>query len=133
MLTLGPEWLTIILFGSLVLLLLLGLPLVFAIGGVATLFIILLWGPHALPILANRTYMAMDMFLLVAVPMFIFMGAMLQRCGIAEDMYDLMYHWMGGLRLAVRGRRLRERGIRANQRRDDGRVHRRSLRRRRGQ
>ena len=98
MLTLGPEWLTIILFGSLVLLLLLGLPLVFAIGGVATLFIILLWGPHALPILANRTYMAMDMFLLVAVPMFIFMGAMLQRCGIAEDMYELMYHWMGGLR-----------------------------------
>jgi tripartite ATP-independent transporter DctM subunit len=57
-----------------------------------------LWGPHALPILANRTYMAMDMFLLVAVPLFIFMGAMLQRCGIAEDMYDLMYHWMGGLR-----------------------------------
>ncbi len=98
MLALGPEWLTIILFGSLVFLLLLGLQLVFAIGGVATLFIILLWGPHALPILANRTYMAMDMFLLVAVPMFIFMGAMLQRCGIAEDMYELMYHWMGGLR-----------------------------------
>ncbi|MFN4089522.1 MAG: TRAP transporter large permease subunit [Alphaproteobacteria bacterium] len=95
---LGPEWLTIILFGSLIVLLLMGLPLVFAIGGTATLFIILLWGPHALPILANRTYMAMDMFMLVAVPMFIFMGAMLQRCGIAEDMYELMYHWMGGLR-----------------------------------
>jgi TRAP-type mannitol/chloroaromatic compound transport system permease large subunit len=84
MLSLGPEWLTIILFGSLVLLLMAGVPLVFAIGGVATFFIILLWGPHALPILANRTYMAMDMFLLAAVPMFIFMGAMLQRCGIAE-------------------------------------------------
>ena len=98
MLGLGPEWLTIILFGSLVVLLMAGLPLVFAIGGVATFFIILLWGPHALPILANRTYMAMDMFLLVAVPMFIFMGAMLQRCGIAEDMYELMYHWMAGLR-----------------------------------
>ena len=98
MLDLGPEWLTVILFGSLILLLLAGLPLVFAIGGVAALFIIFLWGPHALPILAKRTYMAMDMFLLVAVPMFIFMGAMLQRCGIAEDMYELMYHWMGGLR-----------------------------------
>ena len=95
---LGPEWLTVILFGSLVLLLLAGVPLVFAIGGVATFFIIILWGPHALPILEKRTYMAMDMFLLVAVPMFIFMGAMLQRCGIAEDMYELMYHWMGGLR-----------------------------------
>jgi tripartite ATP-independent transporter DctM subunit len=98
MLDLGPEWLTLLLFGSLIILLLAGLPLVFAIGGVATLFIILLWGPHALPILANRTYMAMDMFMLVAVPMFIFMGAMLQRCGIAEDLYELMYHWMGGLR-----------------------------------
>ena len=42
-----------------------------------TFFIIFLWGPQALPVLANRTYMAMDMFLLVAVPMFIFMGAML--------------------------------------------------------
>lgn len=95
---LGPEWLTIILFGSLVVLLLMGVPLVFAIGGVATFFIIFLWGPQALPILEKRTYMVMDQFLLVAVPMFIFMGAMLQRCGIAEDMYDLMYHWMGGLR-----------------------------------
>lgn len=98
MLELGAGWLTIILFGSLIVLLLCGLPLVFALGGVATFFIIFLWGPHALPILANRTYMAMDMFLLVAVPMFIFMGAMLQRCGIAEDLYELMYHWMGGLR-----------------------------------
>ena len=100
---LGPEWLTVILFGSLVLLLLAGLPLVFAIGGIATFFIIFLWGPQALPVLANRTYMAMDMFLLVAVPMFIFMGAMLQRCGIAEDMYELMYHWMGGLRGGLAG------------------------------
>ncbi len=39
---LGPEWLTVILFGSLVLLLLAGLPLVFAIGGITTFFIIFL-------------------------------------------------------------------------------------------
>ncbi|MEM6743473.1 MAG: TRAP transporter large permease subunit [Pseudomonadota bacterium] len=96
--SLGPEWLTLILFGSLVLLLLAGLPLVFAIGGVATFFIIFLWGPQALPILEKRTFMTMNTFLLIAVPMFIFMGAMLQRCGIAEDMYELMYHWMGGVR-----------------------------------
>jgi tripartite ATP-independent transporter DctM subunit len=98
MLELGPGWLTIILFGSLVLLLMLGLPLVFALGGVATLFTIFIWGPDALAVLSNRTYMVMDMFMLVAVPMFIFMGAMLQRCGIAEDLYYMMYHWMGGLR-----------------------------------
>lgn len=95
---LGPEWLTIILFGTLVILLLAGLPLVFALGGTATLFTIFIWGPGALAILSNRTYMSMSMFMLVAVPMFIFMGAMLQKSGIAEDLYDLMYHWMGGLK-----------------------------------
>jgi tripartite ATP-independent transporter DctM subunit len=98
MLELGPGWLTVILFGSLMILMALGLPLVFSLGGVATLFIIFIWGPGALAVLSNRTYMCMDMFMLVAVPMFIFMGAMLQRCGIAEDLYHMMYHWMGGLR-----------------------------------
>jgi tripartite ATP-independent transporter DctM subunit len=98
MVDLGPAWLTIILFGSLMIILALGLPLVFSLGGVATLFTIFIWGPNALAVLANRTYMCMDMFVLVAVPMFIFMGAMLQRCGIAEDLYNMMYHWMGGLR-----------------------------------
>ena len=83
---LGPEWLTIILFGSLVILLLAGLPLVFALGGVATLFIIFIWGPNALAVLSNSTYTCMSMFMLVAVPMFIFMGAMLQKSGIAEDL-----------------------------------------------
>ena len=98
MAALDPGWLTIILFGSLMIVLLLGLPLVFALGGVATFFTIFIWGTDALAVLANRTYMCMDMYMLVAVPMFIFMGAMLQRCGIAEDMYHMMYHWMGGLR-----------------------------------
>jgi len=98
MMEMGPEGLTIILFGSLIILLLMGLPLVFALGGVATLFTIFIWGPNALAVLSNRTYMCMDMFMLVAVPMFIFMGAMLQRSGIAEDLYNMMYHWMGGLR-----------------------------------
>jgi tripartite ATP-independent transporter DctM subunit len=98
MLELGPVWLTGILFGSLMIVLALGLPLVFSLGGVATLFTIFVWGPNALAVLANRTYMCMDMFMLVAVPMFIFMGAMLQRSGIAEDLYNMMYHWMGGLR-----------------------------------
>jgi len=98
MIDLGPAWLTVILFGSLVVALAAGLPLVFALGGVATLFVIFIWGPNALAVLANRTYMAMNMFVLLAVPMFIFMGAMLQRAGIAEDLYNMMYHWMGGLR-----------------------------------
>ncbi len=98
MMELSPITLSIILFGSLIVALAVGLPLVFALGGVATLFIIFLWGTDALAVLAVRTYMAMGMFMLVAVPMFIFMGAMLQKAGIADDLYNMMYHWMGALR-----------------------------------
>ena len=97
MIELGPGWLTIILFGSLMILLIAGLPLVFSLGGVATFFIIFIWGVDALAVLANRTYTAMSMFMLVAVPMFIFMGAMLERSGIAEDLYAVIYRWSGRL------------------------------------
>ena len=92
MMDLSPLMLSVILFGSLVVALAVGLPLVFALGGVATLFIIFLWSTDALAVLEIRTYMAMGMFMLVAVPMFIFMGAMLQKAGIADDMYNMMYH-----------------------------------------
>jgi len=40
----------------------------------------------------------MASFVLVAIPMFIFMANMLQRSGIADDLYQAMYLWMGRLR-----------------------------------
>ena len=52
MIDLGPAWLTVILFGSLVVALAAGLPLVFALGGVSTLFVIFIWGPNALAVLS---------------------------------------------------------------------------------
>ena len=97
MMDLSPLMLTVILFGSLIVSLAVGLPLIFALGGVATLFIIFLWGPNASAVLANRTYMAMGMFMLVAVPMFIFTGAILQKASTADDMYNMMHHWIGGV------------------------------------
>lgn len=94
----GPGLITIILFGSLVLVLIAGLPLAFALGGVGTVFIILLWGPSGLGVLASRAYMTMGSFILIAIPMFVFMGAMLNQAGIADDLFAMMYHWLGQLR-----------------------------------
>lgn len=95
---LGPGLLTLLLFGSLVVVLLAGLPLAFALGGVATVFIVFVWGPQGLGVLASRAYSTMGSFLLMAIPMFVFMGAMLEKSGIADDLYTMMYFWMGQLK-----------------------------------
>ncbi|MCL0066334.1 TRAP transporter large permease subunit [Thermodesulfovibrionales bacterium] len=92
------ELLTIFMFGALVLLLVLGLPFAFATGGTAVIFLIYLWGPPALMLIVMRIWDLMGSFILVAVPMFIFMGAVLERSGIAAALYEAIYQWMGRLR-----------------------------------
>lgn len=86
---------TIIMFGSLLAALLLGIPLAFALGGVAMVFTFSLWGPDALYVIAPRFLATMTKWLLVAVPLFVFMGITLERSGIADDLYGTIYTWMG--------------------------------------
>lgn len=91
-------WLvTLLLFGSLLVCLLLGLPLVFSFGGVAVLFTTVLWGPKALSIIASTAYEDGTNYILLAVPLFVFMANILEHSGIAEELYDMMYKWMGRL------------------------------------
>jgi tripartite ATP-independent transporter DctM subunit len=94
----STELITFLLFASLVLLLITGLPLAFSMGGVAALFVLVLQGPYALSILSSITYGVMDNFILTAIPLFIFMGLVLQRSGVADDAYAMMYKWIGGVR-----------------------------------
>lgn len=86
---------TALMFGALVLLLFSGLPICFSLGGVAMLSILALWGPEALYTIATSTWGIMDNFVLVAVPLFFFMGYVLQTSGLAEDLYAMMYAWFG--------------------------------------
>ena len=92
------ELVTLLLFGSLVLVLLMGLPLAFVLGGLAVVFVLILWGPLGLYEVALKTYIQMSNFVLVACPLFIFMANILQRSGIADDLYEAMYRWFGRLR-----------------------------------
>ncbi len=90
--------LTLIVFGMLIFFLLLGLPLVFSLGGTAVIATYFLWGPNALYMMATRTFNSSNSFVFLAIPMFVFMGNMLEMSGIAKSLYDMMYKWMGGLR-----------------------------------
>ena len=94
---LSPLALTLVLFGSMFLLLALGLPLTFVIGSIGALATYFLWGPNALYNVATRAFASTMDFVLLAIPLFILMASILQRSGIADGLYDTIHKWFGGL------------------------------------
>lgn len=92
------ELITVLLFGSMILLLALGLPVAFALGGIGALFMVFLWSPDALRTIPINVFGRMCDFVLIAIPLFIFMANMLERSGVADDAYDMMYRWFGPLK-----------------------------------
>jgi tripartite ATP-independent transporter DctM subunit len=89
--------LTWIMFGSLLVLLMMGLPLAFVTGGLGVVFIYLIGDQMMLNIIPSRIFPMMTNSDLAAIPLFIFMAAMLERAGLIEEMFDVVYKWMGGL------------------------------------
>ena len=92
------ELVTFMLFASLFVILILGLPLAFALGSVGICFSYLLWGPNTLFMLTYQTWGAMNSFVLVAIPLFIFMAVLLEEAGVAGRLYHMMHLWFGSLR-----------------------------------
>ncbi len=92
------ELLTLVMFGSLLALLMAGLPLAFVTGGLACVFLFLLGDARALNIVPSRIFPLMTNYQLSAIPLFIFMAAMLERAGIINDMFDVIYKVLGGLK-----------------------------------
>ena len=94
----GIEWLTLIMFGSLLVLLMAGLPLAFVTGGLACVFLFVLGDAQTLNIVPSRIFPLMTNYQLSAIPLFIFMAAMLERAGIINDMFDVIYKLLGGVK-----------------------------------
>jgi len=92
------ELITLLLFISLFALIFLGVPLAFALGSVAIIFSYFLLGPKSLYLLASRTSGAMFNYVMLAVPLFMFMANVLERSGLADDLYHAFHIWMGPLR-----------------------------------
>jgi len=89
----APEWITLIMFGGMMILLVLGTPIGFALGGIALALAFVDWGPESLIMGYFSTMNVMGMFSLACAPMFIFMGLLLTRSGIAEEMYRTL-QWL---------------------------------------
>ncbi|MBD3306176.1 TRAP transporter large permease subunit [candidate division KSB3 bacterium] len=88
----------LLLFGTLFLLLLLGFPVAFTLGGVALIFGYFTFGLNLFNLLPMRIWGVMTNVILIAVPLFVYMGAMLEKSGIAEELLETMALLFGRMR-----------------------------------
>ncbi len=98
MIDLSPEILTAIMLGGIVLGVLTGFPVGYVIGAVGLGVGYLVFGDIIGEVLYVRAIDLMINYILLAVPLFIFMGTMLEHSGIAEKMFEALYVWFGGIR-----------------------------------
>lgn len=92
------EMITLLLLLSLFLLIFTGLPLAFSLGSVGIVFTYIFLGPDSLFLLASRARSTMFIYVMIAVPLFMFMASILDKSGLADDLYNALSIWMGPVR-----------------------------------
>lgn len=106
----GFEWLAIAMFVVFFVILISGYPVAFSFAGTALIFSAIglavgAFNPSRLLLLPNVWFGTMSNFTLLAIPFFVFLGAILEKSGIAEQLLEtigiLMGRLRGGLALAV--------------------------------
>ncbi len=93
----GHELIALLIFTSMLLMLLTGQRVFAAIGGVAALFALLLWGDGGIEMPFNASFVLLNWYPLLTLPLFIYMGYMFSESGIASDLYRMFHVWMGPL------------------------------------
>jgi len=97
--TISSEWLSVLMFIGLLIGLFLGHPLAFVLGGLGIIFgLIGSWGPDIYALFPNRIYGTMDNYVLLAVPLFIFMAQFLDQSGVTEALFEALRYMLGPLR-----------------------------------
>jgi tripartite ATP-independent transporter DctM subunit len=92
------ELATIVLFGGLLLLLFLGVPVAFAIGALCVPLIFLLWGQSGLLTLVTTTVGTITDPTLITIPLFVLMGNFLLHSGISDRLFQALSYWLSGVR-----------------------------------
>ncbi len=95
---LSIEVLTLLFFGLLFLFIMLGVPLSFVLGGLSIIFLYFEQGPIAFYLIASKMWDLMETSSLIAIPLYVFMAMLLERSGVAHDLYRMMHLWWGGVR-----------------------------------
>ena len=94
----GLEFLAILLFVSIFILILYGYPVAFTLGGLAMIYALCFLDPNSFSALPPRVMGVMSNYVLLAVPLFIFMGIMLEKSGLAESLLETMAMLFGTMK-----------------------------------
>ena len=89
------ELIALLMFASMMLMLVTGQRVFAAIGGVASIAALLLWGTGGSDIPFAAAIKLMNWYPMLTLPMFIFMGFVLSESRIADDLYRMFHVWMG--------------------------------------
>jgi tripartite ATP-independent transporter DctM subunit len=89
------EAIAITMFVAMLAMLITGQRIFAAIGAVATIFALALWGKGASEMPFHAAFVLMNWYALLTLPMFVFMGYMFSESGIADDLYRMFHVWMG--------------------------------------
>ncbi len=93
----SDELIALLMFSTMMLMLLTGQRVFGAIGFVAAAFSFALWGEGGFEMPFNASFVLLNWYPLLTLPLFIYMGYMLSESGIASDLYRMFHVWMGPL------------------------------------
>ncbi len=91
------EMIALLMFSSMMLMLFTGQRVFGAIGAVAAIAALTMWGVGGSDIPFASAMKLMKWYPLLTLPMFIFMGYVLSESKIADDLYQMFHVWMGGV------------------------------------
>jgi len=94
----SPEIITVVMITLLIVLVGSGFPLGLALGGVALIAGVLFFGPAIFSLFYDRLFGVTSNYTFLAVPLFIFMGIMVEKSGVSKQLFDTLYLWLGGIR-----------------------------------
>ncbi|MCC6548726.1 MAG: TRAP transporter large permease subunit [Ignavibacteriaceae bacterium] len=92
------DALPLLFFAVVIIFLLSGFPVAFTLGGVSVVFGLIVFGFDFFYLLPLRIWGTMTNYVLISVPMFIFMGLMFEKSGIAEELLETLALIFGKLR-----------------------------------
>ena len=92
-----PLTATVIMFSTMLFMMAIGAPMAWSLMISGMLSAYLMFGTGGLDLLLASAYSTMDNFILISLPLFLLMGLTLERSGIADDLFDMIYKLMGAM------------------------------------
>jgi len=93
----NPALIVLFMFVAVIVLFVLRTPVAFTLGAVGIVTLYLINGPRFLQMLPPSILENMTSIILLAIPLFIFIGCLLEKSGIADEIFEMIYKWLGPL------------------------------------